>query len=137
MNLGLAAFALGVGGAARPMREILGGGAALALAGNAVMTLGVLATPLDLSPTVDSLHAVFAGAAYVSLTAAGLLAARHRQSKLWLAIGLLTGAALALSATNLAPGMLQRIGLTTTDIALIVLGANAQKGVAASKPRPE
>ena len=129
MNIGLAAFAVGVGTASWPLRRVLGPWAAAALGLNALMTVGVLATPLDVSPVVDVAHGVFAGIAYVALAAVGIcgfLWLRNRTQRnfawAWLVIGIVTGAALALSATDLAPGLLQRIGLTTTDVALIGIG---------------
>lgn len=129
MNVGLAAFAVGVGTSSWPMRRVLGPWAAAALGLNALMTVGVLATPLDFSAATDVAHAVFAGIAYASLAIAGLAAARwlfahdnRVSARAWLFIGLVTGTALALSATDLAPGLLQRIGLTTTDAALIGTG---------------
>lgn len=100
MNVGLAAFALGVGTAAWPMRSRLGPWAAAAMAVNALMTVGVLATPLDNSPSADTLHAIFAGLAYIWLTAVGLLAARYLRNRAWLVIGLITGAALAIRSST-------------------------------------
>ncbi len=140
MNVGLAAFALGVGLASWPMRTILGPWAAAALGLNAFMTVGVLAIPLGLSPAADLAHGILAGLAYASLAAFGILGSawRRRQgrpARTWLLIGLVTGTALALSATDLAPGLLQRIGLTTTDLALI--GISWRRGVGAGRPRPE
>ncbi|CAN5292866.1 hypothetical protein BH18ACT5_BH18ACT5_01270 [soil metagenome] len=129
MNVGLAAFAVGVGTASWPFRRVLGPWAATALGVNALMTVGVLATPLDVSPDVDVAHGVFAGIAYVALAAVGTLgflwlANRDKGNSAWewLLIGIVTCAALALSVTDLAPGLFQRIGLTTTDIALIGTG---------------
>jgi len=131
MNFGLGAFAIGVGMASWPVRRILGPWAATALGLNALMTIGVLATPLDLSPATDIAHGIFAGIAYVSLASVGVLGSRWlgkrpSPARTWLAIGLVTGAALALSATDLAPGLLQRLGLTTTDLALIRIGLRAK-----------
>lgn len=139
MNVGLAVFALGVGLASWPLRRILGPWAAAALGLNALMTLGVLATPLELSPATDLAHGIVAGIAYASLSAFGILGAgwRRRQgrpARTWLLIGIVTGTALALSATDIAPGLLQRIGLTTTDLALI--GISWRRGVGAGRPRP-
>lgn len=133
MNLGLVAYALGVGGSSWPMRRILGPWAAGALGLNALMTVGVLATPLDSSPATDLAHGIFAGVAYVSLAAVGVLGSRwlgrstNARARIWLVIGLITGVALALSATDLAPGLLQRIGLTTTDVALISVGLSSPR----------
>lgn len=132
MNVGLAAFAIGVGTASWPMRRILGPWAAIALGLNALMTIGVLGTPLDLSPATDVAHGVFAGVAYLALALVGVLGSiwlrqHDRPSRAWLVVGLVTGAALALSITNLAPGLFQRIGLTATDAALILTGLRSMR----------
>ncbi|MCA1735954.1 MAG: DUF998 domain-containing protein [Actinobacteria bacterium] len=132
MNFGLGAFAIGVGMASWPIRRILGPWAGAALGLNALMTVGVLATPLDLSPSTDVAHGVFAGVAYVALTAVGALGSiwlrqHNRKWRAWLVVSLVTGGALALSASDLAPGLLQRIGLTTTDMALILTGLRSTR----------
>jgi len=131
MNFGLGAFAIGVGMASWPIRRILGPWAATALGLNALMTIGVLATPLDLSPATDVAHGVFAGIAYLALASVGVLGSiwlreHDRPSRAWLVVGLVTGAALALSITDLAPGLFQRIGLTATDVALILTGLRSR-----------
>lgn len=88
----------------------------------ALATLGVAATPLDRSGTVDQWHAVFAVAGYVTLAMTPILAAAplarlgHRSlARFGVAMGLVSTVALVLSATPLPNGVFQRAGLTATD----------------------
>ncbi len=126
MNTGFVAYGVGVTAAAWPLRTIIGKPAAVALAINALLTFGVLATPLEKSETVDQLHTVFAGAAYAALAAAGLLAARHLAknghpvaSKTAAAVGSVTGLSLFAVVFDVSSGLFQRIGLTTSDLAMM------------------
>lgn len=126
MNAGFIGYGVGVTAAAWPLRFIIGKPAAAALATNAVLTFGVLATPLDRSESIDQLHAVFAGSAYAALAAAGLLAARHlsavgypKASKLAMTVGSVTGVSLFAVVFDVASGLFQRIGLTTSDLAMM------------------
>lgn len=125
LNAGLIAYGVGVTAAAWPLRTLIGRKAAAALATNAMLTFGVLATPLDQSPEIDRLHAVFAGSAYAALAAAGLLAAvhlrdggRHVESRVALVVGTVTAASLLAVTVDPVSGLFQRIGLTTSDVAM-------------------
>ena len=132
MSAGFAAFGVGVGTAAWPLRRVIGPAAAMSLGVSAAGTLGVLVTPVGLSPDVDLLHAVFALLTYGSLALAGPLAALalSRRHPVWavasLAVGVVTF--LALSYDSTTPGLFQRIGLTTADAWLIAVGIAALTG---------
>lgn len=134
MSLGFAAFAIGAGSAAWPLRRLVGWPAALALGVNAALTLGVMLTPVGGSPDIDVLHGGFAGLAYVSLAAVGPLASltfRRRGLALpiaSLAVGLITLACLWASLGDTAPGLFQRLGLTATDVWLMTIGFAAVFG---------
>lgn len=127
MTLGLMAFAVGVGSAAWPLSWLIGRSAAIALIINAVSTLGVAFTPVGRSAAVETWHGEFAGVAYLTLTATGLLASKHlwRRSRslslISLVIGLATGLYLYLSTTGSSQGLFQRLGLTTTDLWLMLM----------------
>ncbi|MCD9624083.1 DUF998 domain-containing protein [Rhabdothermincola salaria] len=104
--------------------------AGAAAAATGLATLGVALTPLDCSTLVDQWHAVFAGLGYLTLAATPLLAARplwrrgHRLlARLGVATGAVSGAALVLTATELPTGVFQRLGLTVTDLWIMVTAA--------------
>lgn len=117
MTAGLAAFAVGMLVFAGALRAALAGPAWTAVVVSGVSTLGVLATPLDVSATVDDLHGIFAIAGYVSLAAVPLLAAATLPRGAGLSVGVGVAAALCLGATAFgnADGLLQRAGLTLLD----------------------
>jgi hypothetical membrane protein len=119
MTLGLLAFSVGTVLYISAARAVLPGSVWLPLLATSLATLGVVAFPLGRSSAGDDIHAVFAVAAYVTLAATPLLAARplaacgrRRIAHLSVATG--TGCALCLAATLLgtAPGLFQRVGLT-------------------------
>lgn len=123
LNGGLVAYGLGVGVAALALRRTIGRWSAGALAINALLTFGVLATPLDRSPSVDQLHSVFAGGAYVALAAASLLAAHEfrkrdsgRASRISAVVGAITAASLLATSLGEFSGLFQRLGLTISDL---------------------
>jgi hypothetical membrane protein len=129
MSLGLAAYSVGVGTSAWPLRRVIGRLAAVALALNATLTLGVLLTPLDRSVGTDLLHSVFAFLAYVSLVVTGPLSSPvlRRQGRIrWRRVSLIVGFAtmlwLGASLGGTMPGLFQRLGLTTTHIWLMAIG---------------
>jgi hypothetical membrane protein len=122
LTAGLAAFALGMVAFASPVRARLAGPAWIAVLAAGVASLGVLATPLGTSATVDDLHGVFAVAGYVSLAAVPLLAAsplatagRRRAAALSVVVAAAAGLCLAATALGTFPGLLQRTGLTLLD----------------------
>jgi len=134
MTLGFAAYGVGVGTSAWPLRRVIGKPAAAALGLNATFTLGVMLTPLDRSPDIDFLHAVFAALAYLSLAVAGPLASlAFRRRSLILAVvsfvvGLVTMVGLGASLGDTAPGLFQRLGLTTTDVWSMAIGLGVVVG---------
>ncbi len=130
MTVGLAAFGVGVGTSAWPLRRLIGKPAAVALGLNAALTLGVMLTPSGRSPDTDFLHAMFAVLAYLSLAMAGPLAAlaffRRGLSYLSiisLAVGLVTMVFLWASLGETTPGLFQRLGLTTAHVCLMAIGS--------------
>jgi len=129
MNLGFASFAIGVGMAAWRLARVIGNGAALALACNALFVFAVMLTPGGKSSGIDFLHGGFAFLVYLTLALVGPLAAltfRKRGLSSWtiasLAVGTLTAVSLWVSLGETGSGLLQRIGLTTTDLWLIAVG---------------
>ena len=122
MTTGFIAFGVGLPLFSIALRRAVDGQAWITAAATGLAILGVAATPLERSSTVDSLHAVFAGLGYATLAATPLLAARPllRRGHHWLArsgivAGVVSAASLALTTTSLPTGLFQRIGLTTTD----------------------
>lgn len=132
MSAGFAAFGVGVGAAAWPLRRIIGLPAATSVGVSAVGTIGVMLTPVGWSPDTDLLHSVFALLTYASLALAGPLAALalFRRHPVWaiasLGAGVLTFVALSYDSTT--PGLFQRIGLTTADVWLMAVGFAAVTG---------
>jgi hypothetical protein len=129
MSVGFAAYAVGVGTAAWPLRRVIGNGASTALGCNALLVFGVLLTPEGISSAVDLLHGGFAFLIYLSLALVGPLAGpTFRRSGLrgWaiasLAVGAVTAVSLWISFEETRSGLFQRIGLTTTDLWLMALG---------------
>lgn len=128
MTGGLAAYGIGVGTSAWPLRRLIGTPAAVALGLNAALTFGVLLTPLGRPPGNEFLHGAFAVAAYLSLSLVGPLAAaawRRRRltlSMVSLTVGLITMVSLWASLGDTTPGLFQRLGLTATDIWLMAIG---------------
>ena len=91
--------------------------------------LGVLLTPEGISSDIDFLHGGFASLVYLSLAVVAPLAAltfRRRGLSHWaivsFAVGLGTTAFLIASNRAATSGLFQRLGLTTTDIWLMVVG---------------
>jgi hypothetical protein len=129
MNAGFVAYVAGVGSAAWPLRKVIGNGASVALFLNALLVLGVLFTPDGLSSTADLLHGGFASLLYLTLAFVGPLAAlSFRRSGLisWtiisMVVGAITAMSLWLSLGEVRSGLLQRIGLTATDLWLMAVG---------------
>ena len=129
MALGFAAFGIGVGTAAWPLRRVIGNPAAIALVVNAVFVLGVMLTPEGRSSNTDFLHGGFAFLVYLTLAVVGPLAAltfRRRGQSFWAIGSLFVGAATAvflwISLGEINSGLFQRLGLTTTDVWLMALG---------------
>lgn len=130
LNTGLAVYGLGVLIGAVGLRATIGHPAAVALATNAVLTFGVLVTPLDHSALIDRMHTLFAASAYAALALASLLAARHFRkmekraaSVASLLVGVTTAMSLAATAIAESSGLYQRIGLTVSDVWMMVIAA--------------
>lgn len=123
MTAGMVTFGISLPVYAAALRSTLDGWAWATAAATGIATLGVAATPLDRSATVDQLHGLFATIGYVTLAATPLLAARplarsgHRRlSRFGLAAGATSAVALALTVTPLPTGLFQRLGLTVSDV---------------------
>jgi Protein of unknown function (DUF998) len=123
MTAGFIGFGVALPVYASALRRTVSGPAWIAAAATGVSMLGVAATPLEHSKTIDALHAVAAGLGYATLAATPLLAARPlaRQGHRMLATtgviaGSLSAICLALTPTDLPTGLFQRVGLTTTDL---------------------
>ena len=123
MTVGFIGFGIGLPVYAAALRRAVAGPAWISAAATGLATLAVAATPLDRSPTVDSLHGISAAIGYVTLAATPLLAARpliRAGHRLLACAGLVAGAlsavSLGLTTTPLPTGLFQRIGLTVTDV---------------------
>jgi hypothetical membrane protein len=123
MNAGFVAFGIGLPLYGWALRHVVGGAAWLTAGATGLATLGVAATPLDRSATVDTWHGACATLGYVTLTATPLLAAgplrrrgRRALATAGVAAGAVSGLSLALTATDLASGLFQRLGLTVSDL---------------------
>ena len=134
MTLGFAAFAIGAGLASWPLRRLIGRPAALALGFNAALMLGIALTPTGGSLDIDRIHAVVALLVYASLAAIAPLAAmslrRHGTIVALgsLVVGVVTLAFLSASLGETRSGLLQRLGVTITDLWLIAIGIAAVMG---------
>ena len=118
MTLGFVAFGVGVPLFGLALRDELPGPAWTTAVATGLATLGVAATPLGDSETVDVVHGAFATAGYVTLAATPWLAAPHlprRAGRVARTAALVSAAALAATVVAPAHGLFQRIGLTTVD----------------------
>jgi hypothetical protein len=102
---------------------VIGRRAAVAAALTGLSTLAVAATPLDRSAAVDMWHGVAAGLGYVTLAATPLLAASPLRAigepvlaRAGRVAGATSAVALVLTTTGLPTGLVQRVGLTVTDL---------------------
>lgn len=135
MTCGFVVFGVGVMTFARTVRRALDGPAWIALLTTGLATLGVAATPLDASTTVDSLHAAMAFTGYASLIGVPMLCARPvgRVGRRKLAIAAWVSAAVAtvalvLSIAHPTTGVWQRIGLTAGDAWIVALAVTIVRG---------
>jgi hypothetical membrane protein len=134
MTLGFVAFGIGVGSAAWPLRRLIGKPSALALVINAALMVGIALTPTGGSADIDFVHAMLALLLYISISVAAPLAAivlRRRGNVVALvslAVGLATLAFLSASLGESSSGLLQRLGLTITDVWLVVIALGAVSG---------
>lgn len=126
MTAGFVVFGSALPVYAWALRRHVGGPAWITAALTGLSTLGVAATPLDKSTSIDTLHAVFAGAGYLTLAATPLLAVRplravgrSRLAGLGLVTGAVSAVSLGLSLSGLPAGLFQRLGLTSSDIWIV------------------
>jgi len=142
MTFGFATFGIGVGIAAWPLRRLIGKPAAFALVANAILIIGIALTPTGGSADLDFVHAMLALLVYVSIAVVAPLAAivlRRRSIVLALvsiAVGLATLAFLSASLGESRSGLLQRLGLTTTDVWLVAVAFAAVTGRFRNEVRP-
>jgi hypothetical membrane protein len=122
MTGGFIVFGLSLPVYATALRQSVRGPAWIAAAATGLATLGVAATPLDHSVSIDRWHGVFAGLGYLTLAATPLLAAKpladtgHRRLALFgVAAGITAAISLVLTTTSLPTGFFQRLGLTAGD----------------------
>lgn len=126
MSAGFIAFSAGLSLYAASARENLSPGVAALAAANAFATLGVAAFPLGGSGG-DHLHAVAAGAGYITLAALPALGAdvfarddQHSAARASRVLALAIAAALTMSAAGTShAGFFQRLGLTLGDAWII------------------
>ena len=126
MSAGFVAFCGGLVLFGQALKEWVAGPAWISATLTGWATLGVAATPLDWSDGVDRLHGAFAGVGYVTLALTPLLAARPllRAGRTTLAVaglvaGVVSAVALGLTLTDLPTGLVQRVGLTATDVWIV------------------
>ncbi|HEX2576498.1 MAG TPA: DUF998 domain-containing protein [Aquihabitans sp.] len=142
MTAALVAYGLALVVGAAALRRVGARGAALAALVNGVATLGVAATPVHGSDTVDGLHGIAAFVAYVSLAALPLAAARplaragHRNGAVAsVAVGVATALAFAAANGNDRTGLFQRTGTTLGNTWTVLAGLAVLTGAwAASRP---
>ena len=123
MTAGFLGFGIALPAYGWALRQVVGGAAWVVATAAGIATLAVAAFPLDRSASLDPWHGLFAGIGYVTLAATPLLAAgpllrrgHHALGALGLVASLVSGAALALTATDLPTGLFQRLGLTAADV---------------------
>lgn len=135
MTAGFIGFGVGLPMYAAALRRSIDGPAWLCAAVTGVATLAVAATPLDRSVTTDRCHAVAAGIGYLTLAATPLLASKplrrigHSTLARFATIaGSVSAVSLLLTTTSLPTGLVQRVGLTSTDIWLTFCAAAIVRG---------
>ncbi|MGQ0824567.1 MAG: DUF998 domain-containing protein [Actinomycetota bacterium] len=126
MTAGFVAFGLGVPLYAWALRASGSGHAWVTATIAGLTTLGVAVTPLDWSEPVDTIHGLLAGTGYIALALTPILASRPlrdagkaRAATASVAIGIVAGACLALTAVSDANGLFQRVGLTLCDVWIV------------------
>lgn len=123
MTAGFVTFGVALPVFAAAAAPVIGRRAAVAAALTGLSTLAVAATPLDRSAAVDTWHGVAAGLGYVTLAATPVLAAGRMRAigapalaRAGRAAGATSAVALLLTTTGLPTGLVQRVGLTVTDL---------------------
>jgi hypothetical membrane protein len=125
------------------LKATVRGPAWITAAATGLATLGVAATPLDRSATLDRWHNVCAGIGYVTLAATPLLAAaslrahgHRRLAHFGIGAGVTSAVSLALSTAGLPTGLFQRLGLTVSDIWIVASAVLIAYGVIGPTDRP-
>jgi len=128
MTAGFIAFGVMILVFAIAVRARLESAAWITLTITALATLGVAATPLDWSDSIDQIHGLFAGTGYVTLASTPLLAygrlrgaGAHGLARAGVVAGAVAAVALALSGTDVTTGLFQRLGLTVVDLWIMAL----------------
>jgi hypothetical membrane protein len=137
MTTAFVVFAGGMCSYAWAMRSTRLGLVSGAAAVSGLATIGVAAFPLHHSATVDSVHGVFAGTGYVTLTATALGSAvvlTRLGYGSWASVAAVTGAvsaaSLALTLIGSFGGLFQRLGLTAGDVWVVTSAAAIYRGAA-------
>lgn len=130
MTTGLVAFGLALLLHAGALRAAVPGPAWKAAFATGVATFGVVAFPLGQTSMTDAVHGAFAIAAYATVVAVPLLAARplaasgrRGVARLSVATGVVSGLCLAATVLGATPGLLQRVGLTLVDLWIVASAA--------------
>jgi hypothetical protein len=142
MTVGLVVFGCSLIAFGFALRELLAGPAWIAAMVTGASTIAVAATPLG-GWSGDAVHAMFAGLGYASLVALPLLAAAPVAgggSPRWARVSAATAAvsAVCVLASTFGPahGLWQRLGLTVSDIWIVVTALGLLRTIdTASKPR--
>jgi hypothetical protein len=136
MTVAFAVFGLGMAAYAWALRPALTGASWIAALVAGIATVGVAAFPLDHSDAVDRLHGVCAGAGYVALAGAALLAVapltradRIGWGRVAAALGTIAGIALALTLLGPHEGFFQRLGLTAGDVWIVTSAVAVLRGL--------
>lgn len=143
MTAGFVAFGVAVPVYSAALRVSVPGPAWKAALGTGLATLGIALFPLDVSSTIDNVHAAVATLGYVTLAATPLLAARplaaagyRRAAEASVAVGVGAGLCLAGTVVGPAHGLLQRLGLTLGDAWLVTSAVWMLSGRRAHVPPP-
>ncbi len=133
MTAGFIAFGTAVPLAGIAFRQHLAGFAWIPTVATGLATLGVAATPLGHSASIDKLHGVFAGTGYITLASIPLTMLPLLGNNIVLrraAIGTtaLSGACLAATLAGPAHGFFQRAGLTIGDAWLVTASVGVALG---------
>lgn len=120
MTAGFVAFGIGVPMFGLALRQE-GNRAWTTAVATGLATLGIAATPLDTSKTVDLLHGAFATVGYATLAATPWLGAPALAPRLSRVAAIASATALAATVLGPSHGLWQRIGLTIGDAWIIAM----------------
>jgi hypothetical membrane protein len=126
MSAGFVTFGVAVPLFSISLRGALEGRAWMATTVAGLATIGVAATPLDVSAAVDMAHGAFATTAYIAMAAAPLLAAApfegrgfHKAARASEVVSAIAATCLATTVVGSSSGLLQRAGLTIVDVWMV------------------